>query len=206
MKTTNSLLRACILSLFVLSGCNTSTVESDSDAAVNDMYSEMVYYSSLYSASVNEQLSLLKTKASDNEVNVSSIDISSIDEKYIEYINIYTEPDDVSQWDEMAVFRLVNSDTRFSDEEKCILVKSIAGAFYLKNTFSSFDSVVYTKANEEACLKQFKKDMKRATRNAGLALVAALLEPTALGETLALVYYYYAIDDAQQDYNDCMAQ
>lgn len=63
-----------------------------------------------------------------------------------------------------------------------------------------------TKANAEVCKKQFAQAMKRATRNAALELIAAALEPTLIGETIVVVAYYCAIDDAQADYNLCMAQ
>lgn len=48
--------------------------------------------------------------------------------------------------------------------------------------------------------------MKRAARNAVLMLAVAVIEPTLVGEAAAITFYYYAIDDAQEDYNDCMSR
>ena len=191
------------VSVLTFPGCSKdSSTQEDSSS----MYSEMLSYSNAYAIAVNEHLSGIQTKsgsASFEGFN-PAIDFSRIDEKFLKYIDIYTQPENVNNWNEQAILKRVNEDPSFSPEEKEIIVKSIAASFYLKSAFS--DVIISTKANAEACEKEFAKAMKRATRNVAIALVAAALEPTPVGETLALVYYYCAIDDAQEDYNDCMAQ
>ena len=132
------------------------------------------------------------------------MDVNSIDEKYLRYIDIYTQPDNINSWDEKAIFEIVNSDSGFSSEQKQIFVKGIAAAYYLKNEFTN--ALVSTKVTASDCEKQFAKDMKRATRNAAIATVVSAFEPTLIGETVTVIYYYFAIKDAQEDYNDCMKQ
>ena len=193
------------VSVFVFAGCNKDSISCEEET--DSMYLEMLSYAEAYSLAVNNQLLSAPTK-SDNGSSLfdqsSAPDISCVDEKYLKYIEIYTHPENVNNWDEHSILKQVDSDPLFSPEEKDIFIKGIAAAYYLKTEFS--DVITPTKANAEVCEKQFAQAMKRATRYAALELIAAALEPTLIGETIVVVAYYCAIDDAQVDYNLCMAQ
>ena len=191
------------VTILFVSGCSKiSTTTED-----NSIYSEMLCYATHYADVVNNQIPFIKTKANEDsfygDKNFAP-NLSCIDEKFLEYIELYSLPENVYEWDEQAVLELVDNDNRFSTEEKTIFVKSIAAAYFLKNEFSN--RIASTKGDPSDCEEQFKEDMRRATRNAAIAFIAALLEPSLVGEAAALVYYYCEIDDAEEDYNDCMEQ
>ena len=192
------------VSTLALFGCRKdSSTPEDSDI----LYSKMLSYTKDCSTGVNAMLSSLKTKSIDGtsyEAPDFTIDLSRIDEKYLKYISIYTQPEDINDWDERTILGLVNADPGFSSEEKDIFAQSIAVAYFLKNEFSNV--VVSTKADEEECRRAFYTAMKRATRNAALALAFGGASGGPVGVLAAAVYYYIAIDDAQEDYNRCIGQ
>lgn len=125
----------------------------------------------------------------------------NVSAKYCDYVDQYTEPDVFLDWDEGAILKQVSADNRFSEEEKVLLAKALSVGYLLKTDVS----LAITKSPEDDCLKAFNKAIKRATRDAALELIAAFFEPTCIAEVLVLILYYNAIDDAEEDYNDCMA-
>ena len=194
------------MALLVLATAGCSSVDSKVNEA-ETLYAEMLNYSSHYaSLLVSEQFPSLKTKALDDLKDLMGgepiFDVSNLDEKFAEYIDIYLKPEDARQWDEMATIQLVCSDNRFSQDEKELFAKSLAGVYYFKSRFA--DSISLTKSQEDQCLREYKKAVKRAARNGALALAAALLEPTVVGEALAAMYFLAEIEDAEEDLEDCL--
>ena len=163
------------------------------------MVQKAVYYSSVYHTRPT-------TKSGDSYLSedyVRSFDINAIDEKYLEFIDMYIEPENVTDWNERQVLDILNEDSRFSCNEKMVIVDFIAGAYAMKNEIGEVHA--QTKGTPEQCEREFKKAMKRATRDFAIAMCIAAIEPTVFGELAATVLYYCWIDDAEQDYNDCMA-
>lgn len=182
------------------SGCSKQeTFETESNPLFTQMIERSEYFSSVY-----EDCRI--TKSGDGyypeDYNLS-FDINAIDEKYLDYIDMYIESENTSDWDERSVLDMLNVDTRFSYGEKMIVVDFIAGAFAIKNEISVV--FIQTKGSPEQCERDFYQAMKRATRDYAIAMCVAALEPTCAGELAATVLYYCWIDDAQTDYNDCMS-
>lgn len=187
---------------FVFSGCSKPEAEAN-ETTENPLYAQMteraVYYSSIYH-------DRLTTKSGDSYLSedyVRSFDINAIDEKYLEFIDMYIEPENVTDWNERLVLDILNEDSRFSYDEKMIVVDFIAGAYVMKKEIGLVH--VQTKGDAEQCEREFKKAIRRATRDFAIAMCIAALEPTFVGELAATTLYYCWIDDAEEDYNDCMA-
>lgn len=180
----------------IVSGCSDP---EDSNINLSDI---MVDHAEFIKSQVEEYYSV-KTKTEGLVIPSDGMFLynGTIDEKYLDYIDRYTSPNDVCEWDESLVLDLVSNDARFSLDEKIIFAKSLAVCYYLKNEFQP----IITKVSEDDCLREFKKAIRRATRNAAYEMVAALFEPTFVAELLVAILYYEAIDDAEEDYNDCIA-
>jgi len=190
--------------LLILTDCQKSNFEENND---NDLYSEMLEYAR-HLESYKGTISM--TKSGESTSIDTAIDINTIDDKFLQYIDLYTESNDVSSWNERNVLCLVNNDSRFSPEDKSLFAKGIACVYLMKkDTYrDSFSTKTEQNSDEERndCYEVYDKDYRRACRNGCIAFFFALLEPSVYGEIAAYVYLASSLLDVEEDLADCLEE
>lgn len=185
--------------------CFVSCQHQQESLPENDLYSEMVNYSHRL-GSLFQTIHTYQTRSDDltyYKEQESEIDYSVLDDKIINYLDLYTQSEDINNWDEQAVLYKVSKDPTLEDDAKVTIARSIAFAYYIKNT-SEF---ALTRAvTAEECYQAYKKASNRALRRALFTLAVGLLEPTLAGEALAVGIYAFDMMDAEEDLNDCLAK
>ncbi len=184
--------------LFALSCTKQDAVREDSE-----LFSRMVTYSQHY-ADLLQNSDFTGTKAALALDNFNSVDRGILDQKFVDYIDVYTEPEDISLWDERAILDIVEQDSRFSESEKVAFAESIAFGYFIKdNPGIVLDQTAPTASQ---CYANYQKAIRRAAEVAILTLAGGLLEPTIAAETIALLIYAQSMIAAEEDLNDCLAQ
>lgn len=158
----------------------------------------------VYSQDIGEKMQKFSSGTKAGENSLEGIDFSSaqdqIDEKYMEYIDLYTDSEDLTSWNEIAVLNRLASDDRFTPSEKDNVVKILAAGYYARNDYA----ITSTKGNLSECDKAYRKACRRAARNFVLALCVALAEPSPVAEMAAFALYSFEMSDAWNDYQDCI--
>lgn len=174
----------------------------------NCLYSEMVEYSYHYKELLQDDL-IFKTKSDDSYYDIMSsmaIDYSILGERFIHYLEEYTCSENIYEWDERAILNIVFLDQDFSDEMKTVFAKTISFAYFVKYS-EAFPGIIVTKSSEvdeEDCYKLYDKASWRALRRALITLGVGLLEPTIAGESLAIAMYLLDINEAEEDFENCL--
>ena len=192
-----------VLAVFslVLSGCNEVSFENDYTQDGNDLISVMVNHSQHY-AVVFQEIAEYKTKSGLSAGSTINVDINALDDKFVDYIEMYTQPENVEEWNEESVLNAISNDSNFSYSEKVLFAQSIAFPYYVKGISNS----AMTKASPDDCFQQYKKANRRALKHAIVVLAIGLLEPTVAGEALAVATYVMEEQEAETDYYDCLAK
>ena len=185
---------AIMISIAFCFSCNKSNVNIKD----KNLYTEMLSYSQHY-ASLFETMDLTQTKSS----NYSAIDfdINLLSDKLIHYINLYTEPENMEEWNEVAVLNLISSDSTLSNKEVEALTHGIAFAYYLKNNYNSIE----TKTTADDCWNAYKKARNRAIAKAAALMALSTLEPTIAAEVAVAVNYAFELDAIGADFEACLA-
>lgn len=194
---------AAVLAAFslVLSRCNEVSFENDYAQDGNDLVNVMVNHSQHY-AVVFQEIAQSKTKSGLSAGSTINVDVNALDDKFVDYIEMYTQPENVEDWNEESVLNAISNDSNFSYAEKVLFAQSIAFPYYVKG-ISNF---AMTKVSPDDCFQQYKKANRRALKHAIVFLAIGLLEPTLAGETMAVATYVMEEQEAEADYYDCLAK
>ena len=171
----------------------------------NDLYSEMVNYSHHF-ASMSQTIKAYQTKTDNSDYfkeREDDIDYSVLDQKIVDYLDLYTQSNDINDWNEREVLNQASQDPAFGYDEKLVIAHSISFAYYIK---SSSDYTMTRSLTAEDCYNEYKKASSRALRRALLTLAVGLLEPTLAGEALAVGMFYLDMSDAAEDYENCLSR
>ncbi len=193
------------LTTFIATVCCISCSEQQTNFTEYDLYSEMVNYSQHY-ATLHKIIISKQTKSSYSDyldLEESDVDMSLLNEDFIDYVDLYTQSENIAEWDEHKVLQSISQNTDFNDNEKLIFALSIAFAYYIKNS----DDIIITNASAiDQCYAAYRIASRRALRRAIFTLAVGLLEPTIAGETLAIGMYALDMMEADEDYQSCIAQ
>lgn len=195
----NIYLVATVLAAFLF--C-TSCIKHNVSETEDDLFAEMVISSQHYKSLLNDSNFLTKSAGS-LDTYEGDIDITLLDDKFLDYIDLYTQPDDVEQWDEKCVLASISADSNFNQEEKVVFAQSIAFAYYVKTT----DYIVKTKADAskyQDCVDQANKAIKRAVKKALITLACGIFEPTIACEAVAVINYIDDVVNANRDFEECI--
>ena len=177
-------------SLLLLAGCS-----NQFDNNEIDLFQEMVSYSEHFSVLKEQATSITKSGGFELDLfDSSSYDLDKIDPKFLEYYDLYFQPDCYNDWDEKAILTKVNADIRFTQEEKIQFAHTISGVYSYKKDAS----LIHTKARAEAgsCEEIFYIEFERISRSFIIAYYFAMIfEPYTIGELAACIYYYFSISD-----------
>ncbi len=188
-----------ILAIALIS-CN-----QESNFPENILFEEMVNYS-YHFKSICQDIGYSNTRSgelSSESIYESLTDNNVLSKAFMDYIDSYTKPDDIKDWDEKRVLDRIYRDKTLSDNEKLAFAHSISFAYYIK---TSTDYTLTKSATAEECYQSYRKATNRAMRRALVTLAVGLLEPTIAGETLAIGMYGLEMMDAKEDLNECLAQ
>lgn len=175
-----------------------------------DLFAEMVNYSQKVAAEF-QNLGGIKTRAdySGSKEQHDTVDICQLDEKFIDYIDLYSMPEDMSEWNEAEILNLISNDENFTSEEKLVFARSLSVAYYIKNT-SDLDltkAYVAAEMTSNDCLAAYKSAKRKAARRCVIIFAAGLLiEPTSAVECYALLDCAISIQEAGEDYEYCMSK
>ena len=188
---------------FAICFCASCSLQ-ETDFHENELYSEMVNYSQHYASICSDIDSKVSTKSADGGCPITEeidIDLSNVNDKFIEYLDMYTSPENIMEWDEKEVLDLLEQDTSFTADEKLIFARSISLAYFVKTNTNLVLTKVYT---IEDCEHAYTVATNRALRIALVELVLDLFEPTPIGELLTVVELCMALEFAEIDYVECM--
>lgn len=199
-----------IFTLFVVSiACCISCSQKEDIISGTELYAEMVDYSE-HLVSIVKDIEGINTKSYYSDLDVFDeikIDINTIDDKYIDYINLYTEPTFIQNWDERSILDLIARDSNFSNDEKINFAKCLSAAYFVKTNYG-FGLTKSGTSLEDAlddCYKDYCAKCKRNDIDFMLLLLAAIIiEPSFSGEIFAYINFARAMTQAEQDYVTCL--
>ena len=185
---------------FIL-GCSSEQVKQDNE---NTLYRQMLSYSQ-HLAELRNQMGI-ETRSTDemDEFVLPSGDISLINPNIVEYLELYTQSDNILDWDEEGILSLVEVDPRFSQEEKDYFIRALGGVYSMKQ------QIIQTRADvletPVECMEARLKAQKRASTTYLIALALAMIaEPeTPFGEAAAYLWYSKEMIEIEEDYQECL--
>lgn len=120
------------------------------------------------------------------------------------YLTMYCQPDDIYDWDEYEILQMAILDERLTDMQRIELADALSFAFTVKSYALDFSPG--TKARSESdCYRAYNRKCARAL---GLYIIAGGISALLLqleGIIIAACGAYSAIDQAQDDLDDCLS-
>ena len=136
-----------------------------------------------------------------DETDLPFVDISIIDSNYLYYMESYTQPENILDWDEMSILNEIAADQRLSEEDKTCLVKTIAGVYSIKQLLSQTRT---DRIEQEICNEELAERLNSIITNYTTLMGYARAESSWTLEQAANIYYSVATRNAVRDYRKCL--
>lgn len=210
-------IRWTLCSLFtvcsILAGCSRS--ESLSKQQDGELYKSMLGYYEHFKGFQTGSVNMTKSGELDSDF-IFDYDICELDPIIVEYIDLYTSPDNVADWDEVEILSLVEDDSRLSAQDKERLAYIIAGGYFAQETISddkgdsaaglSLCPGVIDAQEYAACTAAYQKAQRRAAIKFVLGLAIAAVDPTPMGELAIALIFAEELVEIEEDYHDCLKE
>lgn len=172
-----------------------------------ELYSLILTKKAFFEENLCTTKAVINNLSRSNEIVKSEISDSDVPDWMLKYINIYSESDDISSWDEKSICKILSMDKSLSANQKKDVAGIIAYGFYFKD-----DCLIGISSrkgsHDEYCLKQYKKACKVAILR-GLKDAAFGIGGGIIGIEVAIiageVNVLFDLRDIRDDFMRCLA-